>query len=40
MDYEKNKEALAIVKQMVADGQISQEVAEKDARGQVPDILD
>ena len=29
MDYEKNKEALAIVKQMVADGQISQEVAEK-----------
>lgn len=29
MDYEKNKEAFVIVKQMVADGQISQEVAEK-----------
>ena len=29
MDYEKNKEALAIVKQMVADGQIAQDVVEK-----------
>lgn len=29
MDYEKNKEALAIVEQMVADGQISQDVVEK-----------
>lgn len=29
MDYEKNNEALAIVKRMVIDGQISQEVAEK-----------
>lgn len=29
MDYEKNKDALAIVKQMVVDGQVSQEVAEK-----------
>ena len=29
MEYIKNKEAIAIVKQMVADGQISQDVAEK-----------
>ena len=29
MGYEKNKDALAIVRQMVADGQISQDVAEK-----------
>ena len=29
MDCEKNKEALAIVKQMVADGQVAQDVAEK-----------
>jgi hypothetical protein len=29
MDYEKNNEALDIVKRMVADGQVSQEVAEK-----------
>ena len=29
MDYEKNKEALAIVRQMIADGQIAEDVAEK-----------
>ena len=29
MDYEKNKEAIEMVKQMVADGQVSQDVAEK-----------
>ena len=29
MNYENNKEALDIIKQMVADGQISQDVAEK-----------
>ncbi len=29
MDYEKNKETLAIVRQMISDGQVSQEVAEK-----------
>ena len=29
MDYEKNKEALAIVRQMIADGQISEDVAER-----------
>lgn len=29
MNYEMNKEALAIVRQMISDGQISQEVAEK-----------
>ena len=29
MEYIKNKEAIAIVKQMVVDGQISQDVAEK-----------
>lgn len=29
MDYEKNKEALAVVKQMIADGQIAEDVAAK-----------
>ena len=29
MDYEKNKEALEIVRQMVSDGQVAQDVAEK-----------